>query len=127
MISYHEQDRLSLEILGLEREPPNPTGLFNNWAASDELLDYEIVHLMLEFLDVEEKGMWTGELAEQLGPRASRIAGRMRSLRSRGIVKPVPKTIDVESIIIPECAMPKSKRGKPWCFTAATKRRIESS
>lgn len=117
-----EHSRIAaLEILGLETPPRQASGLFGNWEPSAGRLDYEIVELMIDYAGTADV-VQVGDLVALVGTTGARIAGRLESLRRRGVVKKAP-TAQATSLFIPEAEI--RPRGGAWALTAKSLRTAE--
>lgn len=81
-----EHQKKIAELIGLDRVQEFQYG--SGWEASPEQIDFYLVE-ELEWLE-DGVGSSHSELTEQLEERGVRVAGRLRSLCRRGIVKKVP-------------------------------------
>lgn len=113
--------RAALTVLRQADPPARPSGLCNNWEPSGERLDYDLLAILFEYSGPGDPNVvCTGDLAELAESSSTqRIAGRMESMRQRGIVKRMP-IAQVERLIVPEFAGP--MRGSAWSLTAGALR-----
>lgn len=116
-MNIHEQ--MALKVLGIDHIPG--TGLdsivWGGQHASGEWIDYEIVSQLLYLGD---EVVIASELGELIGCGGQRAAGRLESLRQRGIVKRASRS-EAMSMWIDN---PPLKRGQAWRLTAKVAKQV---
>lgn len=76
----------ALTVLGLETEPVIPLLDMGGWRCPPgEWIDYAVMEHLTDFLE----GAYVSEMADQIGVRGQRVAGRCKALANRGLLAQV--------------------------------------
>lgn len=105
-------------VLAIERRPPLKALCYNH---ESELIDYNIINTLVFARAGYESGypVTTGDLIAEIGGSGRRIAGRIKTLEKRNLVREVPRK-EAESLFGADVP----RRGKAYVLGSLAKQRI---